>query len=97
MLCDDAYGTAAPMPFLGRQLYVPELSVGRLVETPVDIAAQLDRFTAAPTPGRLIDDGADDRIRLPQRRCRPGGRASALSHQAWRTVAEHERLDAVDS
>ena len=47
------YGTAAPVPFLGHQLYVPELSVGRLVEKPFDIAAQLDRFTALPTPGRL--------------------------------------------
>ncbi len=48
MLSDDPYGTLAPVPFFDRQLYVPELAVGRLVETPVQIQAQLAAFAARP-------------------------------------------------
>ena len=46
VLSDDPYGTLAPVPYLNRQLYVPNLSVGRLVETPAEIVATLNRFTA---------------------------------------------------
>ncbi len=45
MLSDDPYGTLEPVPYLNRQLYVPRLSVGRLVETPAEIVATLNRFT----------------------------------------------------
>ncbi len=44
MLSDDPYGDVNPVPYLTRQLYIPELSVGRLVETPTDIVATLNRF-----------------------------------------------------
>ncbi len=46
MLSDDPYGTLEPVPYLNRQLYVPRLSVGRLVETPEEIVATLNRFTS---------------------------------------------------
>ncbi len=44
MLSDDPYATLEPVPYLNRQLYIPRLSVGRLVETPSEIAATLSRF-----------------------------------------------------
>ena len=47
VLSDDPYGTRTPIPFLDRQLYVPDLAVGRLVETPAEIAGQLAQFEAS--------------------------------------------------
>ena len=46
MLSDDPYGDVHPTPYLGRQLHVPEVAVGRLVETPSIIKAQLGAFVA---------------------------------------------------
>ena len=48
-LSDAPYGTFSPRPFLDRFLYVPEISIGRLVETPADMIAQLDFFLARAT------------------------------------------------
>ena len=53
MLSDDPYGTTAPIPYLTRQLYLPSLSVGRLVETPDDIVGTLNRFVDPTVNGRL--------------------------------------------
>ncbi|MFL6036908.1 MAG: NosD domain-containing protein [Gaiellaceae bacterium] len=53
MLSDDPYGTTAPVPYLTRQLYLPSLSVGRLVETPEDIVGTLNRFVSSTVNGRL--------------------------------------------
>ena len=50
-LSDDPYGDLDPIQWATRRLYVPELAVGRLVETPDEIIAQLDAFTGAA--GRL--------------------------------------------
>ena len=47
LLSDDPYGTLQAVPWLGRSLYVPQLAVGRLVETPAQILGQLDQFAAA--------------------------------------------------
>ena len=44
MLSDDAYGDRDPVPYFGRQLHVPDLAVGRLVETPAEIADQVEAF-----------------------------------------------------
>ncbi len=43
-LSDAPYGDLDPVPWLDRFAYVPELSVGRLVETPDQIAAALQAF-----------------------------------------------------
>ncbi len=51
MLSDDPYGTLAPIPFFDRQLYVPELGVSRLVETPAQIQAQVNAFTNGQIAG----------------------------------------------
>ena len=69
VLSDDPYSTTDPIPYLQRQLFVPQLAVGRLVETPAQITGALDRFLAfdgilAPTSARtsgydFLKDGAD--------------------------------------
>ncbi|HEY6030057.1 MAG TPA: C25 family cysteine peptidase, partial [Gaiellaceae bacterium] len=53
ILSDDPYGTLDPVPLGGRPLYVPELAVGRLVETAQQIRQQLLGFTAGAAPGVL--------------------------------------------
>ena len=47
LLSDDPYGTLQAVPWLGRSLYVPQLAVGRLVETPDQILGQLNQFAVA--------------------------------------------------
>jgi Tol biopolymer transport system component len=69
MLSDDPYATTDPIPYLQRQLFVPQLAVGRLVETPAQITGSLDRFLAFggfldPTSARtsgydFLQDGAN--------------------------------------
>ncbi|HEX7254835.1 MAG TPA: right-handed parallel beta-helix repeat-containing protein, partial [Gaiellaceae bacterium] len=44
LMTDDVYGERATQTFLGRELFVPELSVGRLVESAPEIGAQLQQF-----------------------------------------------------
>ncbi len=68
-LSDDPYGDLDPIPWLDRFLHVPELSVGRLVESPADITLALDHFvtfngeldpqTAAVAGYDFLDDGSD--------------------------------------
>jgi len=48
-LSDDYYAGLLPLPFKGRELYLPQLGIGRLVETPAEIAAQIDAFRQQPT------------------------------------------------
>jgi alpha-tubulin suppressor-like RCC1 family protein len=45
MLTDDYYADAAPIPWQGRSLYVPDVAVGRLVETPDEIRGSIRAFT----------------------------------------------------
>ncbi|HUP87240.1 MAG TPA: nidogen-like domain-containing protein [Acidimicrobiales bacterium] len=45
ILTDNPYGDFNPVPFGGQYLYVPDVAVGRLGETPEDIAGQIGRFT----------------------------------------------------
>ncbi len=46
ILTDDPYADARPLLANGREIYVPDAALGRLVETPADIVAALDRFLA---------------------------------------------------
>jgi CSLREA domain-containing protein len=55
-LSDDPYGDLNPVPYLNRQLYVPELAVGRLVETPTQIIGTVNRFVSFS--GRLAPQTA---------------------------------------
>ena len=68
ILSDDAYGDVNPVPYLQRQLHVPELAVGRLVESPADMIGAIGRFvsfggtldpaTALTTGYDFLTDGA---------------------------------------
>ena len=46
ILSDDPYGDFDPIPYLNRQLYVPDVALGRLVESPTQIVAQIAQFEA---------------------------------------------------
>jgi uncharacterized delta-60 repeat protein len=47
LLSDDPYGDLNPVPWLDSALYVPDLAIGRLVETPADITKAVDQYVAA--------------------------------------------------
>lgn len=47
-LSDDFYAARTPKIFSWGELYVPDLSLGRLVETPAEIMAVIDHFLANP-------------------------------------------------
>ncbi|MBV8691557.1 MAG: hypothetical protein JOY57_07870, partial [Actinobacteria bacterium] len=57
IMTDDPYGSFTPRPFLGTYLYVPDVGLGRLVESPEDIAAVINQFLtptqAGDAPGVL--------------------------------------------
>ena len=69
VLSDDPYATTDPIPYLQRQLFVPQLAVGRLVESSAQITGALTRFldfngrldpTSARTSGYdFLQDGAN--------------------------------------
>jgi hypothetical protein len=44
ILTDGAYGAFTNIPWLGRSLLLPQISVSRLVETPSDITGQITRY-----------------------------------------------------
>jgi hypothetical protein len=48
-LTDDYYANRLPMPFFNREIYIPELAVGRLIESSSEIRAFIDHFLANPT------------------------------------------------
>jgi hypothetical protein len=47
ILTQDYYVDRVPTPYEGGALYVPDLAIGRLVETPAEIAAIADAFLAS--------------------------------------------------
>jgi len=55
-LTDDYYADADPQPWQGRELYVPDWDLGRLVETPDEIRAAAQAFVASD--GQLTLDSA---------------------------------------
>jgi uncharacterized delta-60 repeat protein len=93
VLSDDVYGDFDPQERLGTDLFVPDVAIGRLVETPGEITGQLDRYEAFD--GRLdpqtsfvtgydfIDDGAEEIFQgltpLPQ----PGALLNDDTHSNW--------------
>ena len=46
-LSDDPYGSFHPIPWSGDRLYLPDVSVGRLVETPAQIVNQISQYISA--------------------------------------------------
>ncbi len=47
MLTDDPYGDFDPQAWLNGTMALPDVGLGRLVETPANIGAQIDRYVAA--------------------------------------------------
>jgi hypothetical protein len=47
ILTDAVYGDFDPIPWLDRYLHVPDIGIGRLVETPEEIKLQADLFIAS--------------------------------------------------
>lgn len=47
-LTDDYYVDREPTQVQGREIYLPDLSIGRLIEKPNDIIGLIDKFLAAP-------------------------------------------------
>ena len=79
ILTDDPYGLATAYESLGGYLYVPTVALGRLVETPDQIIATIDRFLARRTgvlDGRL---DADRRLRRVERAPAAGHRGARLA------------------
>jgi hypothetical protein len=60
-LTDDYYAGLLPLPFKGRELYLPHLAVGRLVESPAEIAAAVDAFLTHSllSPANAVVTGYD--------------------------------------
>ena len=70
ILTDDAYADFNPTPWLDRQIFVPQVAIGRMVETPDQIVAQVNQFidfsgrldpdTALTTGYDFLADGANE-------------------------------------
>ncbi len=62
LLSDDPYGDVNPIPWLDGQAYVPDVALGRLVETPTDITRAVDAYVASNgirTPNTAYTAGYD--------------------------------------
>ena len=91
LMTDDVYGERATQSFLGRQLFVPELSVGRLVESADEIQAQAQQFIDSsgvmnPTSSLVtgydfLGDGANA-INAPFAQ-RYGANADTMINETW--------------
>jgi hypothetical protein len=46
-LSDDPYGDIDPVTWMDRRLYVPDVAIGRLVETPAEITTMIDQYLAS--------------------------------------------------
>jgi hypothetical protein len=47
-LSDDYYAGIVPIPFKGRELYLPQYGLGRLIESPADISLTINTFLNDP-------------------------------------------------
>jgi hypothetical protein len=94
ILTDGAYGAFTSIPWLGHDLLLPQISVSRLVETPTDMSAVIDQYTA--TNGTLsvasaftsgydfLADGADAvATNLATRFSLTGTNSSKLINDSW--------------
>jgi alpha-tubulin suppressor-like RCC1 family protein len=72
VLTDDYYVDARPIPYNWRELYVPDLAVSRLIETPAQIKGVIDRFLEARgtlSGGSSVVTGQDFMMDGAQRVC----------------------------
>jgi hypothetical protein len=59
-LTDDPYGTLNPLRWLDRAFYVPDLAVGRVVETDSEITGQIAQYRGAKDPNGNTSPGRLD-------------------------------------
>lgn len=61
ILTDDYYADREPTINEGSELYLPDYSIGRLIETPSEITGMIDAFLANPTitPNKTLVTGYD--------------------------------------
>jgi hypothetical protein len=53
MLSDDPYGAFSPKPFLGSELYAPDVALGRIVESSDQVSNALDQYDNNSNGGQL--------------------------------------------
>jgi hypothetical protein len=60
-LSDDYFAAAIPFPALGREVYLPQYGIGRLVESPQEMITVIDNFLGSPTktPNNALVTGYD--------------------------------------
>lgn len=94
ILSDDPYGSFEPRKFDGEWLYVPDVALGRLVETPDQIIGQINEFHAPAETGgaagsikvsKTLSAGADFMTKL-------GQTIAATFNQAFPTGVVNESL-----
>ena len=61
-LTDDVYGTGAGIRVNEHELFVPDVALGRLVETPEDITASIDKFLDPANNGTLDQSTANSAL-----------------------------------
>ncbi len=98
ILSDDPYGAFTPRRFDGEWLYVPDVAMGRLVETPENIADQINEFhtpaqagdpVGSIRPTSTLSVGADfmtrmaDKIQSTFNQPLFGGTHDSLISQSW--------------
>ncbi|MDQ3097302.1 MAG: hypothetical protein M3Q61_03945, partial [Chloroflexota bacterium] len=69
ILTDDFYATATPIERVNRTLYLPDIAVGRLVESAADIGAYVDMYIARngrAAPTSALSSGYDFTLDLAQ-------------------------------
>ena len=92
ILSDNPYGDFAPTAMLDTQLFVPQVAVGRLVETPAEMAASVDGCVSAgcrTTPSASfvtgyapMDKGAQEINNILATRV-PNGSANSQVNNTW--------------
>ncbi len=90
ILTDDPYGLATSYETLGGHLYMPTAALGRLVETPDQIIATIDRFLGVDgllTADSTLTGGYGAWSELPQQ---------VTEALAWRSAVNQQLDDAVD-
>ncbi|MGH2524545.1 MAG: C25 family cysteine peptidase, partial [Anaerolineales bacterium] len=60
-LTDDYYAGLLPLPYAGREVYLPQIALGRLVESPAEIVNAINGFLAQPvvSPNDALVTGYD--------------------------------------
>ena len=94
ILTDDFLASSQSVSLHGTQLPVSDLSTGRLVETPQEIAGMVDAYLSLSATNGVVDSGlvARHRLRLPHGRRRRDPRPPERGHRREPEPHSHNRL-----